>query len=104
MPASVGVQVHLRSRAGGTRMAILADHITISELSKRSGVAASALRFHEELGLIAASRTAGNQRRYRRSMLRRVAVIRTARSMGISLAEIAPALRTLPYERDPTPA
>lgn len=85
-------------------MTILSDHITITELATRSGVAPSALRYYEELGLIAATRTAGNQRRYRRSVLRRVAVIRAARAMGVPLAEITSALRTLPGSRDPTPA
>jgi MerR family redox-sensitive transcriptional activator SoxR len=85
-------------------MATLSDHITITELSTRSGVAASALRYYEDLGLIAAERTSGNQRRYRRSVLRRVAVIRAARTMGVPLSAIASALRTLPGSRDPTPA
>lgn len=85
-------------------MAVLSDHITITELSTRSGVAASALRYYEDLGLIAAERTSGNQRRYRRSVLRRVAVIRAARTMGVPLSAIASALRTLPGSRDPTPA
>jgi MerR family redox-sensitive transcriptional activator SoxR len=85
-------------------MAALSDHITISELAARSGVAASALRYYEALGLISSTRTGGNQRRYRRSVLRRVAVIRAARAMGVPLAEISPALRTLPGRRDPTPA
>jgi MerR family redox-sensitive transcriptional activator SoxR len=85
-------------------LAILSDHITITELASRSGVASSALRYYEELGLIAADRTSGNQRRYRRSVLRRVAVIRAARAMGVPLGEITVALRTLPGSRDPTPA
>lgn len=82
---------------------MLPDQITISELSARSGVAASALRYYESLGLIAATRTTGNQRRYRRSMLRRVAVIRVAGSMGVSLGQIQRALAALPDGRDPTP-
>ena len=59
-------------------MAPLPNQITITELSRRSGVAASALRYYEALGLIRAERTSGNQRRYPRSVLRRVAVIRVA--------------------------
>lgn len=84
-------------------MTILSDHITITELASRSGVAASALRYYEALGLIAASRTSGNQRRYRRSVLRRVAVIRAARAMGVPLSAIRSALAGLPERRDPTP-
>lgn len=84
-------------------MAALPEHITITELSQRSGVAASALRYYESLGLISAMRTRGNQRRYRRSVLRRVAVIHVARNMGVSLAQIGAAFEALPDKRDPTP-
>ena len=82
----------------------LPDRLTISELSARSGVAPSALRFYESVGLIASERTAGNQRRYRRSVLRRVAVIRAAQSMGVPLRTISTALDALPGQRDPTAA
>lgn len=85
-------------------MTALPEHITITEMAKRSGVAASALRYYESLGLIAAARTRGNQRRYRRSALRRVAVIKVARTMGVPLRQLREALRTLPEGRDPTPA
>lgn len=85
-------------------MAAPADPITITELARRSGVAASALRYYESLGLIAAERTTGNQRRYRRSVLRRVAVIKVAQNMGVSLRQIHAALAALPQRRDPTPA
>jgi len=85
-------------------MTALPEHITITELAKRSGVAASALRYYESLGLIAAARTSGNQRRYRRSALRRVAVIKVARNMGVSLRQLRAAFRALPDKRDPTPA
>ena len=78
--------------------------ITIGELSERSGVATSALRFYESRGLITSRRTTGNQRRYARSMLRRVAFIRTAQLVGLSLEEVADALATLPEERTPTKA
>jgi MerR family redox-sensitive transcriptional activator SoxR len=81
----------------------LSEFITISELSSRSGVASSALRYYETLGLISSGRTSGNQRRYRRSALRRVAVIRVAAAMGVSLRQIQAAFRTLPDGRDPTP-
>jgi MerR family redox-sensitive transcriptional activator SoxR len=84
-------------------MTALPERITITELAKRSGVAASALRYYESLGLISAERTAGNQRRYRRGVIRRVSVIRVARTMGVSLETIGEALRGLPQGRDPTP-
>lgn len=84
-------------------MTALPEHITITELAKRSGVAGSALRYYESLGLIDAARTGGNQRRYRRSALRRVAVIKVARSMGVPLRQIRAALKALPEGRDPTP-
>jgi MerR family transcriptional regulator, redox-sensitive transcriptional activator SoxR len=76
--------------------------LTISELSARSGAAASALRFYESLGLISASRTAGNQRRYPRHMLRRVAFIRAGRQLGLELREIQASLDLLPADRAPT--
>jgi MerR family redox-sensitive transcriptional activator SoxR len=82
---------------------VLPAHITISELSARSGVAPSALRYYESLGLIASERTRGNQRRYARGVLRRVAVIRVAQATGVSLASIRRALSGLPDGRDPTP-
>ncbi|MEE9185280.1 MAG: redox-sensitive transcriptional activator SoxR [Acidimicrobiia bacterium] len=82
-------------------MAVKSDLLTIGELAARSGVATSALRFYEEKGLLSSQRTSGNQRRYERTALRRVAVIRAAQSLGISLASIRGALRTLPDERTP---
>jgi MerR family redox-sensitive transcriptional activator SoxR len=82
----------------------LAAAITIGELAGRSGVATSALRFYESLGLIAAERTPGNQRRYARAMLRRVAFIRAARQIGLSLEDVATALATLPTGKTPTKA
>jgi MerR family redox-sensitive transcriptional activator SoxR len=85
-------------------MTALPEHITITELARRSGVASSALRYYESLGLISAARTSGNQRRYRRSAIRRVAVIKVARNMGVSLRHVREAFRTLPDRRDPTPA
>jgi len=85
-------------------MARLADHITIGELSARSGVATSALRFYEQRGLIHSERTAGNQRRYTRSQLRRVAFIRAAQRVGLSIDEIREAMSTLPDNRTPTKA
>jgi len=76
--------------------------LTVGEVARRSGVAVSALHFYERKGLIQSFRTSGNQRRYPRGTLRRVAVIRVAQSVGIPLAEIAAALATLPDDRAPT--
>jgi MerR family redox-sensitive transcriptional activator SoxR len=78
--------------------------LTIAELAARSGVSTSALRFYEAQGLLMAARTGGNQRRYPRSALRRVAVIRAARAMGVPLADVAAALAALPAGRTPTAA
>lgn len=76
--------------------------ITIGELAKRSGVAASAIRFYEEQGLISSTRTEGGQRRYRRKTLRRVGFIRAAQAVGLSLSEIQSAIKSLPGRRTPT--
>ena len=76
--------------------------LPIGEVSARSGVAPSALRFYEAEGLIAARRTSGNQRRYDRSMLRRLAFIQAGRAAGIPLEQIRAALETLPSDRSPT--
>jgi MerR family redox-sensitive transcriptional activator SoxR len=78
------------------------DRLTVSEVVSRSGFAASALRFYEREGLIRAARTSGNQRRYERPVLRRLAFIRAARNVGLSLDEVAAALATLPEGRTPT--
>jgi MerR family transcriptional regulator, redox-sensitive transcriptional activator SoxR len=76
--------------------------LAIGEVAGRSGMAPSALRYYEEQGLIDAVRTAGGARRYPRSVLRRLAVIRAARNVGLSLTEIRSALETLPAERPPS--
>jgi MerR family transcriptional regulator, redox-sensitive transcriptional activator SoxR len=76
--------------------------LTIGQLAERSGVATSAIRFYETKGLLAADRTTGNQRRYQQSTLRRVAFIRTAQRVGLSLEEIGAALDQLPDGRTPT--
>ncbi|GAB3243919.1 redox-sensitive transcriptional activator SoxR [Kineosporia babensis] len=78
--------------------------LTIGELTRRSGLAASALRFYERQGLISATRTAGGQRRYERAVLRRLAFIRAARSVGLSLEEVREAMDRLPASRTPTRA
>lgn len=81
------------------------DHeITIGDLSERTGVAHSALRFYEDEGLIQAYRTSGNQRRYHREVVRRVSFIRVAKELGMSLEDIHEALNTLPDGRTPTQA
>lgn len=80
----------------------LTSQLSIGEVSTRSGIAPSALRFYEAAGLIAASRTSGNQRRYERATLRRIAVIQAGKAAGIPLAEIQAALATLPDDRVPT--
>jgi len=77
--------------------------LTVGQLAGRSGVTVSALHFYEAQGLIWARRTAGNQRRYPREMLRRVAFIRASQRVGIPLARIRAALATLPAGRTPTP-
>jgi len=77
------------------------EYLTIGELSERAGVATSALRFYETKGLIESERTAGNQRRYARATLRRVALLRAAQAVGLSLSEAAEALETLPHSRTP---
>jgi len=76
--------------------------LSIGETARRSGVAASALRFYESRGLISSQRGGGNQRRYHRAMLRRIAIIRIAQNLGLSLREIRQAFAALPDERTPT--
>ncbi len=78
--------------------------LTIGDLSARSGVATSAIRYYESLGLVRSRRTAGNQRRYARAELRRLAFIRTAQRVGLSLEEVEHALAGLPSNRTPTKA
>lgn len=78
--------------------------LSVGELAARAGVSVSTLHFYERKGLIASSRTGGNQRRYGRDMLRRVAVIRVAQRAGVPLAEIAAALDALPARRTPNVA
>jgi MerR family redox-sensitive transcriptional activator SoxR len=78
------------------------DLLTVGEVAHRSGFAASALRFYERQGLLHATRTSGGQRRYQRNVLRRLAFIRAARNVGLSLDEVAAALAALPEARTPT--
>jgi MerR family redox-sensitive transcriptional activator SoxR len=76
--------------------------ISIGELAKRSGIAASALRYYEEQGLIHCTRTSGQQRQFSKDTLRRVAFIRAAQTAGLNLQDIKSALDSLPEQRTPT--
>lgn len=78
--------------------------LTVGQLAKRSGVAVTALHFYESKGLISSQRNAGNQRRYPRETLRRVALIKVAQRLGIPLATVHAALLSLPEGRTPTRA
>jgi len=80
---------------------VAAGELTIGEVAARSGVAQSALRFYERERLITAQRTDGNQRRYDRSILRRIAFIQAGRAAGIPLERVRTALDTLPSDRSP---
>ena len=78
------------------------DLLAIGEVARRSGLAPSAIRYYEEIGLVTSTRTAGDRRRYRRAVLRRLAVIRSAQNVGLSLDEIADSLATIPVDAAPT--
>ncbi|MCX2900208.1 redox-sensitive transcriptional activator SoxR [Pseudomonas mandelii] len=78
--------------------------LTVGQVAARSGVAVTALHFYETKGLIKSNRNSGNQRRYPREVLRRVALIKVAQRLGIPLAEIGKALQSLPDNRAPTAA
>jgi MerR family redox-sensitive transcriptional activator SoxR len=78
--------------------------LLIGDVAKRSGFASSAVRYYESQGLITSTRAPGGQRRFPRSVLRRLAFIRAARNVGLTLEEIAEALSTLPESRTPTKA
>jgi MerR family redox-sensitive transcriptional activator SoxR len=80
------------------------DKLTVGTVAQRSGFAASAVRYYERLGLISSTRTSGGQRRYQRNVLRRLAFIRAARNIGLTLDEVAAALEALPAGRTPTKA
>lgn len=83
-------------------MGALPEWLSVGEVAARSGVAASAVRFYEDRGLLAAERTPGNQRRFHRSVLRRVALIRAGQAVGLSLEAIGASLDSLPNSRTPT--
>ncbi|WP_051516751.1 redox-sensitive transcriptional activator SoxR [Herbaspirillum sp. RV1423] len=82
----------------------IAPMLSVGEVARRSGVAVSTLHFYESKGLISSTRTGGNQRRYAREVLRRIAFIRVAQRVGIALGEIEAALATLPSTAAPTRA
>ncbi|MBC7664447.1 MAG: redox-sensitive transcriptional activator SoxR [Caulobacter sp.] len=79
------------------------DWIAIGPFARRAGVAASTLRYYEAEGLLHGARSESGRRRYPRSTLRRVAFIRVAQQIGLTLDQIRTALATLPGERTPTP-
>jgi MerR family redox-sensitive transcriptional activator SoxR len=82
----------------------LAVELSVGDVARRSGLAVSALHFYEAEGLIRSHRTQGNQRRYAREVLRRVAIIKVAQRAGIPLKTIREAFKALPQERTPTVA
>ncbi|WP_088101201.1 redox-sensitive transcriptional activator SoxR [Xanthomonas retroflexus] len=83
---------------------MLAQDMSVGDVARRSGVAVSALHFYERKGLISSLRTPGNQRRYARDVLRRLAVIRVAQRVGMPLEAVARAFESLPQGRAPTKA
>jgi MerR family redox-sensitive transcriptional activator SoxR len=97
----VQLQVHLKSSGSWRTLDAMGEALTIGEVAARSGVAASALRFYEQQGLIASERTGAGHRRYPRSVLRRVAFIVFAQKVGLSLEEIGAELARLPRNRAP---
>src|SRR3954467_7951791 len=87
---------------GKTSTMVEVKRFSVGELAARAGVATSALRFYETNGLIQSERNTSGHRRYRADVLRRVAFIRVAQRIGLSLAEITDALGSLPSQRTPT--
>jgi len=87
-----------------SRQANFPIELSVGDVARRSGLAVSALHFYEAEGLIRSHRTAGNQRRYAREVLRRVAIIKVAQRAGIPLKTIREAFKALPQERTPTVA
>jgi MerR family transcriptional regulator, redox-sensitive transcriptional activator SoxR len=85
-----------------SEQAVVPGELAVGEVAKRSGVAVSTLHFYEAEGLISSRRTAGNQRRYPREVLRRVAFVRASQGVGIPLRRIKAALDQLPDRRTPT--
>lgn len=82
---------------------VVAEQLSIGEVAQRAGVSVPTLRYYESLGLIAAHRTPGNHRTFDRDVLRRLAFIRVAQRVGLTLDEVSSALAALPDARTPTP-
>ena len=78
------------------------DLLTIGEVATRSGVSVATVRFYEQRGLVSSVRTSGNQRRFERHVLRRIAVVRAGQRFGLTLTEVGEALATLPVDHPPT--
>ncbi len=78
------------------------DLLTIGEVASRSGVSVATVRFYEQRGLVSSVRTSGNQRRFERHVLRRIAVVRAGQRFGLTLTEVGEALATLPDDHPPT--
>ncbi len=78
------------------------DLLTIGEVATRSGVSVATVRFYEQRGLVSSVRTSGNQRRFERHVLRRIAVVRAGQRFGLTLTEVGEALATLPADHPPT--
>lgn len=97
------MQVKVNFMSRGTTVES-SDLLAIGEVAGRAGLATSAVRYYEREGLVRSGRSAGGQRRYPRSTLRRLAFIRAAQNVGLSLEEIRAALATLPAGRNPTTA
>jgi MerR family redox-sensitive transcriptional activator SoxR len=103
VPRTVQVQLSLKSSAFLRTLRGMNDAtLPIGPFARRAGVAASALRFYETQGLVHSTRSSGGQRQFARSDLRRVAFIRAAQAVGLSLADIQAALASLPGQRTPT--
>ncbi|HTD50983.1 MAG TPA: redox-sensitive transcriptional activator SoxR [Acidimicrobiia bacterium] len=85
-------------------MSNVSEHLSIGEVAERTGVSVSALRFYEAEGMVSPTRSPGGQRRFTRDVLRRIAFIRVAQRIGLTLDEIRDALATLPQQRTPTAA
>ena len=104
MTATIEVEVNFKSRLTIGEVRVEDELLPIGVVAERTGIAASALRYYEREGLIWSVRTDGGQRRYERDILRRLAFIRVAQTVGLGLEEIRTALATLPSERTPTKA
>ena len=98
------LEVEVNLKSSPAKKATASSPLTIGQLAQRAGVATSALRFYEAEGLIAGNRSPGGHRQYPRHVLRRVAFIRAAQVVGLTLPQIKAALATLPQGRTPTKA